>query len=62
LAAPSYFLLNRKKETEHTIVTRHVLLGHKLLPAISKVSGNNFVFQQDSARAHRANATVELLR
>ena len=35
-----------------------------LLPVIRRVSGNNFVFQQDSAPAHcaRARATVELLR
>ena len=33
-----------------------------LLPAIHRVSGNDFVFQQDSAPAHRARATVELLR
>jgi len=33
---------------------RDVLLRHKLLPAILRVSGNNFIFQQDSAHAHRA--------
>jgi len=39
-----------------------VLLRQKLLPAIRRVYGNDFVFQQDSAPAHRARATVELLR
>ena len=33
-----------------------------LLPAIHTVSGNDFVFQQNSAPAHRTYATVELLR
>jgi len=37
-----------------------------LLPAVYRVSGNDFLFQQDSAPAHctlrRARATVELLR
>ena len=33
---------------------REVLLGQQLLPAIWQVSGDFFVFQQDSASAHRA--------
>jgi len=33
-----------------------------LLPVIHRVSGNDFVFQQDSASAHRTCAAVELLR
>ena len=33
-----------------------------MLPAIRHVAGDNFVFQQDSAPAHRARHTVELLQ
>jgi len=39
-----------------------VLLMHKLLPVVGQISGNKFVFQQDSAPAHRACETIELLR
>jgi len=38
------------------------VLRQKLLPAIRCVSGKNFIFQQDSAPAHRARETVEVLR
>ena len=41
---------------------RDVLLSQKLLPAIRELSGGYFVFQQDSAPAHRAYDTVEMLR
>ena len=41
---------------------RDVLLSQHLLPAIGQQSGNFFIFQQDSAPAHRANETVEMLR
>ena len=41
---------------------RDVLLQQKLLPSIRHVAGNAYVFQQDSAPAHRARETVELLR
>ena len=41
---------------------RDVLLSQHLLPAIREVSGENFVFQQDSAPAHRAHETVEFLK
>ena len=41
---------------------RDVLLRQKLLPAIRRVSGKNFIFQQDSAPAHRARETLQLLR
>ena len=41
---------------------RDVLLQKKLLPAIRRVSGNMFTFQQDSAPVHRAWDTIELLR
>ena len=37
---------------------RDILLRQKLLPAIRRVSGKNFIFQQDSAPAHRARETV----
>ena len=39
-----------------------VLLSHQMLPAIWHLAGDVFVFQQDSAPAHRARATVEYLR
>ena len=41
---------------------RDVMLMQKLLPAIRQISGDFFVFQQDSAPAHRARDTVDLLR
>jgi len=40
---------------------RDVLLMQKLLSAIRSIAGDVFVFQQDSAPAHRARDTVELL-
>ena len=40
---------------------RDELLTKHLLPAIKEVSGDYFTFQQDSAPAHRARETVELL-
>ena len=39
-----------------------VLPSQQILPAIRHVAGDNFVFQQDSAPAHRARDTVELLQ
>jgi len=41
---------------------RDVLLTQKLLPVIRSIAGDMFVFQQDTAPAHRAHDTVELLR
>lgn len=42
---------------------RDVLLSEHLLPAIKELSANDFfIFQQDSAPAHRARETVELLK
>ena len=41
---------------------RDVPLMQKLLPVIRQISGNEFVFQQDSAPAHCARETIELLR
>jgi len=38
---------------------REVLLKEKLLPCIKEISGDNFIFQQDSAPAHD---TIALLR
>ena len=39
-----------------------VLLGEHLLPAIEELSGSEFfIFQQDSAPAHQARETVDLL-
>ena len=40
---------------------RDVLLTHQMLPAIRHLAGDMFVFQQASAQAHRARATVEYL-
>ena len=39
-----------------------VLLKEKLLPCIKEISGDNFIFQQDSAPAHRAHDTIAPLR
>ena len=39
-----------------------MLLSQHLLPAIRQQSGEYFVFQQDSAPAHRAHETVALLK
>ena len=40
-----------------------MLLSEHLLPSIKKLSANDFfIFQQDSASAHRARETVELLK
>ena len=39
-----------------------VLLSQQLLPAIWQVSGDFFVFQQDSVSAHRAHETIKLLQ
>jgi inhibitor of nuclear factor kappa-B kinase subunit alpha len=41
---------------------RDVLLSQNLLPAIREMSGDFYIFQQDSAPAHRARETVELLQ
>jgi len=41
---------------------RDVLLMRKLLPVITRISGNDFVFQWDSAPAYCARETTELLR
>jgi len=41
---------------------REVLLSQQLLPAIWQVSGDFFVFQQDSAFTHRARETIKLLQ
>jgi len=41
---------------------REVLLKEKLLPCIKEISGDNFIFQQDSAPAHWARDTMALLR
>ena len=42
------------------IYYRDVLLTQKLLPVIRQISGNEFVFQQNSAPTHRARETIEL--
>src|SRR5664279_4407732 len=39
---------------------RDVILRQELLPVIRQVSGGVFVFQQDSAPAHRARVTVQV--
>ena len=41
---------------------RDVLLSQQMIPAIKQVAGDTFVFQQDSAPAHRARDTIQLLQ
>jgi len=41
---------------------RDVLLSQQMLPAIKRVAGDMFVFQQDTAPAHRARDTIQLLQ
>jgi len=41
---------------------RELLLSQQLSPAIWQVSGDFFVFQQDSASAHMARETIKLLQ
>src|SRR6218665_2102879 len=41
---------------------RNVLLMEKMLPAISRMSSDFLIFQQDSVPAHRAKDTIALLR
>ena len=41
---------------------REVLLSQQLLPSIWQVSGDFFMFQQDSVSAHRARETIKLLQ
>jgi len=40
---------------------REVMLKEKLLPCIKEILGDNFIFQQDSAPAHRVHDTVAFL-
>ena len=44
------------------IYYRDMLLSSQLLTAIKELSGDFFVFQQDSAPAHRAKETIALLK
>jgi len=41
---------------------RSVLMSQQMIPAIKQVAGDTFVFQQDSAPAHRARDTIQLLQ
>jgi hypothetical protein len=41
---------------------REVVLSQQLLPALRDLAGECYTFQQDSAPAHRARETVELLQ
>jgi inhibitor of nuclear factor kappa-B kinase subunit alpha len=41
---------------------REFLLTDQLLPAIRRIAGDIYTFQQDSAPAHRARETIELLQ
>jgi len=41
---------------------RDVLLTDQLLPVTREISGEFFIFQQDSALAHRARETIRLLK
>jgi len=40
---------------------RNVLLSQQLLPVIRQISGEFFIFQQDSVPAHKARDTISLL-
>jgi len=40
---------------------RDELLAKDMLPAIRQIAGDHFIFQQDSAPAHRARDTVDFL-
>jgi len=39
-----------------------VLLKQQMLPVMHRIAGDTYVFQQDSAPAHRARDTVQLLQ
>ena len=41
---------------------RDILLSQQMIPAIKPVAGDMFVFQQDSAPAHHAHDTIQLLQ
>ena len=41
---------------------REVLLKDQMLPVMRRIAGDTFVFQQDSAPAHRTRDTVQLLQ
>jgi len=41
---------------------RNVLLSQQMIPAIKQVAGDTCVFQQDSAPAHHARDTIQLLQ
>jgi len=41
---------------------RNVLMSRQMIPAIKLVAGDTFVFQQDSALAHRVCDTIQLLQ
>jgi len=41
---------------------RDVLLSHQMIPAIKQVAADMFVFQQDSAPAHHAHDSIQLLQ
>ena len=41
---------------------RDVLLSQQILPSLRQLAGHLFIFQQSSAPAHRAHATVELVQ
>jgi len=56
LGCTGYFVEPRVKI--NSAYYRDVLLTHKLLPVIRQISENEFVFQQDSAPAHRARETL----
>ena len=58
---PSYQTVERDTKI-NSAYYRYVLLSQQLLPAIREQSGDFFIFQQDSAPAHRAHETVAFLR
>ena len=44
------------------MASHDVLLSQQMIPAIKQVAGDTFVFQLDSAPAHRARDTIHLLQ
>jgi len=58
------YICRPRGESERPVLPRicYVLLSQQMLPAIKRVAGDTFVFQQDSAPAHRTLDTIQLLQ
>ena len=61
LGCPDMFFVEPEVEVNGAYY-RDVLSKQQMLPDIRRMSGDFFIFQQDSAPAHRARDTIELLR